>query len=298
MQKILLICFLTTVLFSSLSSKTNSAVFLRINPSARSIGMGGAGNAVFGDVSNIEINPAALFWVKDAQLYFAHNKWFQGISMSYIAYAKPIGNRRELVLAFSVRQLSPGSMDERDTEGIKQGTFDGADTAYTVTLTKKLTSSIAAGITAKTITQELYKESGSAYAADAGVLWSINRAWNLGASIRNAGSDLKVYKTASPLPMTASLGLSYYNHGKYHLGLDMEKEINSEPIYRTGIEYFVSNNFDVRAGYSYTSDSYASDGYTLGLGFSTLYKLFIDYAFVPFGDLGDTHRISLKYIFD
>lgn len=299
MHKILslfLVIFLMS--FSNLFAKTNSAVFLRINPSARISAMGGAGTAAFGDVSNIEVNPAALLWVEDAQIYFSHNKWFQDISMNYAAYAKPLGNARLWIVAVSAKQLSVDGLTERNEDGKKLGTFDASDTAYTLTATRKFSRSLAAGVTAKAITQEIYKESGSAYAGDAGVLWNINRFWNVGAAVRNVGNDLRVYKKAFQLPMTYSVGAGFHSPSKYHLGLDIEKEINCDPIYRTGIEYFVGGNFDIRAGYMYTADDYASDGFTLGFGFSAFYQIFIDYAFVPFGDLGDTHRVSLKYVFD
>jgi hypothetical protein len=54
---------------------------------------------------------------------------------------------------------------------------------------------------------------------------------------------------------------------------------------------------DLRAGYFYTKEDYAANGLTLGFGLNFKYKWFLDYAFVPFGDLGNTHRVSLKYNF-
>jgi len=61
-----------------------------------------------------------------------------------------------------------------------------------------------------------------------------------------------------------------------------------------GSEYWLYDWFAIRLGYRTKSD--IGDGLHYGLGFA--YRdLGIDYAFVPYGDLGSSHRVSLYFIF-
>src|SRR5574344_90973 len=100
---ILIFVFLfNTYLFAE--KKTNSAVFLRITSSARISAMGGVGNAIFGDVSNTEINPANMHWITNKQIVFSHNEWFEDIRSEYLAYAFPVKN--SIIMAVSGKVLS------------------------------------------------------------------------------------------------------------------------------------------------------------------------------------------------
>ncbi|MBA7510386.1 hypothetical protein ES705_02370 [subsurface metagenome] len=66
-----------------------------------------------------------------------------------------------------------------------------------------------------------------------------------------------------------------------------------------GVDYKLSNNVNVawRIGYNTkTTDVGGLGGCSLGLG-GNFKRYRVDYAFVPFGDLGDTHRISISISF-
>jgi hypothetical protein len=52
----------------------------------------------------------------------------------------------------------------------------------------------------------------------------------------------------------------------------------------------------LRTGYQFGRNTGAGSGFSVGMGL-TFSNLGLDYAFVPYGDLGDTHRISLGYKF-
>ncbi|GAG58644.1 unnamed protein product, partial [marine sediment metagenome] len=56
-------------------------------------------------------------------------------------------------------------------------------------------------------------------------------------------------------------------------------------------EYWVTNIMALRVGYR-TGPADEGSGLTVGAGFRAG-RILLDYAFVPYGDLGNTHRISL-----
>jgi hypothetical protein len=63
----------------------------------------------------------------------------------------------------------------------------------------------------------------------------------------------------------------------------------------TGADWSLSKSFSLRLGYKYNSTMTSLDGLnglSTGVGFA-VGSLNIDYAFVSYGDLGYTHRVSL-----
>jgi len=292
---ILYFVLISIVINTSVYAATNSAVFLRINSSARTAALGGLGTAIYGDVSNTEQNPASLYWIDQREIVVSHNEWFEGIRSEYMAYAYPF--RDDLIFAVSGKYLYIDGMNKTDSSGNLLGKFSSNDSVYTITLTKRLNDNIGIGASTKFIKQVIDSSGGSVVAGDVGVIYNVEDRMSFGAAIRNVGDSLAIHKEAFPLPLTYSVGSAYYFDSNLNLGLDIDKEINCDTIYKFGADYFLLENINLRLGYSHTSATYANPGITFGLGFNMSYKVYIDYAFVPYGDLGDTHRFSLKYVF-
>ncbi|MFC1485172.1 PorV/PorQ family protein [bacterium] len=294
-NKIFLFSFLLIFLANFLwSSSSSSAVFLRINPSARTAGMGGVSVSLEGDVTNIETNPASLIWVKKRQIVLAHNEWFEDIRSEYLALAYPI--TESALLAFSGRYLYVDDLVRRDAMGNKLGSFTASDSVYTFSFAKIL-ENLCIGINGKFIKQEIDNKSGTSIAGDLGVLYIFNEQVNAGACIKNIGNKLKIYKEAFPLPLTYSVGIGIVPYENVLVGFDIEKERNCEALFKVGGEYLFSPFLILRAGYVSSKDEYASSGVSAGLGIDINSTLYLDYAYVPYGDLGNTHRVSLKYEF-
>jgi hypothetical protein len=63
----------------------------------------------------------------------------------------------------------------------------------------------------------------------------------------------------------------------------------------TGVEYWLANMMATRVGYQFgrgQDNLGGMTGFAFGVGLK-LRSIMMDYAFVPFGDLGDTHRITM-----
>ena len=72
-----------------------------------------------------------------------------------------------------------------------------------------------------------------------------------------------------------------------------------ELTFKLGTEYNISDMVFLRAGYKYLqygNDLGALSGLTVGLG-ADIADYYLDYAFTPYGSLGQVHRISLTLHF-
>ena len=68
--------------------------------------------------------------------------------------------------------------------------------------------------------------------------------------------------------------------------------IDDTPSLSVGGEYAIMGVFALRTGYKTGSDLGAAAGLRAGCGF-ILPRIGLDYAFAPYGELGDSHRVSL-----
>jgi hypothetical protein len=116
--------------------------------------------------------------------------------------------------------------------------------------------------------------------------------------VQNIGSRIKFIEKSYALPLSIRLGLSCRLGEKFVLALDGVAPIDNDPNVHVGCEYVLdvikSVAIAFRLGYktTSTSDLDALSGLSAGLGFN-IKGLNVDYAWVPYGDLGYTHRISL-----
>lgn len=78
------------------------------------------------------------------------------------------------------------------------------------------------------------------------------------------------------------------------MALDANKPIDNNVHLRLGLEYWLIDVFALRVGYR--TDLDIGSGFCGGIGLK-LMNYQIDYGFVPYSELGDTHRISLSMEF-
>jgi outer membrane protein OmpA-like peptidoglycan-associated protein len=131
--------------------------------------------------------------------------------------------------------------------------------------------------------------------------------WRLGLTAQNLGAT-----TDSLMPINFRVGTGYVAqdlftpYGRGTLAADVLVPIDNAPTFSLGAEYaHVSENteFAVRGGYRVgpqIEDLDSTAGVTAGVGVAiqaALLRYQIDYAFVPYGELGTTHRLSLTLAF-
>lgn len=91
-------------------------------------------------------------------------------------------------------------------------------------------------------------------------------------------------------PAIMKLGLQYEPSEKVRVGLELEKDIDFDPVWRSGIEYQISDPVFLRAGYASNPDLFSA-----GVGFSWS-QLQLDLAANWHQQLGVSPQLSLAYV--
>jgi hypothetical protein len=272
---------------------TSGADFLKVLPSARSAGL--AGCLVAGDgIASLEANPAGLAGLEAAEATFTHLSWLQGFSMEHGAAALPLGPG---ALAATVSLMGSGDIPALDAQGQDAGTFSQQDLAAGLAYGARL-SSLRLGLSARYLSRSLAGRSATGFAGDLGAALPLGGGFSLGLAGQNLGSLSALESEADPLPLTLRGGLAWKNEGPSGVALEVgaSKPQDSAVQARAGLEGRFDGMLFGRAGLNYSPELDGRGLFTLGGGLRYLGFQF-DYAFTPFGLLGNAHRLSLTALF-
>ena len=317
----MLICF--TLIFSpqasvAAGSGTSAATFLQLGFGARPLALGEAYVAMADDASAMHYNPAGLALPprvvskterRRFEMMASHALHVQDIRLSQMGLlARPWG--------ISLTQLQLSGIERRTSETAQpDGLFGASDMMFGISYGKTF-GLWGTGATIKTVRQTIGNTSASAWAVDFGVLRRF-RAFpvSFGASIVNLGQEVTFIEEGFPLPMTVRVGVTYgmSKHFPHALSLQVEKPRDNALNLRLGMEYLGFGPFAMRAGYRTVTgvQRTAAIGSQLGTdapGLSEFYGLFlgtgfrtkfgnIDYTLLPYGELGNAHRLSFSFQF-
>lgn len=304
MRKIilLLILIIQPILLYSGGGKTG-ATFLKISPGARPAGMGGAYTALTGDLNCLYYNPAGIGVISRPQIGAMHTEWISDIRYDFAA---GVFNVREGVIGISATLLTMGEMEGRGANREETEDFTATDFAVQLSYAKSLSNSNLLGGSLKFIRQKIEDETANGIAVDIGLQRKITDSLNFGVTVRNLGPKMKFIQEGYNLPLTLGIGTGL-TIGGVTLALDANYEIIDENLKLSfGTEYLPIQFLALRGGYFLTAihNTAISDnelfepknGLGGGIGINVLnYNL--DYAVVPYSDLGTTQRISFVVSF-
>jgi len=136
---------------------------------------------------------------------------------------------------------------------------------------------------------------------DAGVKYKTGfKGFMFGMSIRNFSTEVKYVEEGFQLPLRFTLGISmdlvdFTNFDKDNNSLMLSVESINDRSHAQqigfGLEYEFLKMFSLRGGYILENDE---NSFNLGLGISW-YGLSVDYAYSPYGLLGDINRFSVRF---
>jgi hypothetical protein len=282
---------------------TSGADFLTIGVGARPLAMGGAFTAVDtgADANAVNWNPAALGFVAEHSLTASYNSLFVDENQGYFGYAAPVGKDGG-VWAAGLNYLGVTNIERRGTTDTETpiSTFDNQNYAASASYARTLGDRVAVGGTLKYIRTALDTLKENAMAVDVGVL-AKTPVDNLtvGAAMRNLGTNIG----PDSMPLTFKGGAAYkLFESKLVLASDLTwLETERRAYWSFGSEYWISGNLAVRAGYEFGhgADQLQSRLVGFGAGMGVKFNRFtMDYAFIPYGDLGDTHRMTIGLRFE
>ncbi len=339
-RKLILSAFSVVLLFfsttfaqlggSSTMSKVGTTVaqFLKIGPSARAIGMGGAFTANVNDIGLIHWNPAGLARMTASEAMFTHTKWIAGTNYDFMAVGLnlySVGTLGLMVSSFTSGNMAVRTVDMPDGTGEM---FNTADLMMGLSYARNLTNKFSIGGTVKFIHQRLWHMSASSVALDVGTLFTTPfygirlgaSMSNFGPKMRLDGRDIKFANDPDPkeegnvefvnaqyemkyysIPLNFQIGLAK----DFNLGYKNRLTVAADAIHpndnyeavNVGAEYSFNELVFLRAGYKSLFQKDSEEGLTLGAGLN--YRLMstvvlkIDYAYADFGVLQNVQRFSL-----
>jgi hypothetical protein len=259
--------------------------------------MGEAFTGLADDIHAVYWNPAGLGRLAGPEMTGMHMQYFQSIQYEFAAFAYPTSEFG--TLGFAVSNLHTDTINRRtdDTDApINQ--FGSSDNAYWLSYGKALTSKLSLGANAKFIHQTLDSIDSNAYAGDGGVLYDTG--WNdlrLGACVQNLGSKVKFVNESDPLPLTYRAGASLPLLSRQMLvssDLIIPRDHQIGAAFGGEYKHALGRGLAAvaRAGYRTDSDVSGFSGVSAGGGIEVGRASF-DFAWVPFGDLGNAYRFGL-----
>jgi hypothetical protein len=302
--------FMLFVVFSYCSG-TTGASFLKIGVGAKAAGISEAFTAVADDVTAIYWNPAGVSKLSQKEIFVMHNKWIANTNHEFLGYVHPF-HAFGLGIGCIFLHMEPIPFTTTETAWLSNENFSAYSYAILLNFSQKRNNYFFWGTNLKIIREKIYNYYSSlAYAIDVGVLYKFKKVGqdlglsilqkinlDLGLSILNIGTPIKFIDEADVLPLQVRLGIACYFKEKVMFALDISQYIDNVPEFHFGIQYTPLSWIFLRAGYKYklNGNDIEGTGFSVGIGFS--WKMFsLDYAFVPFGVLGESHKISLSFGF-
>jgi len=185
--------------------------FLNLTTSARVMALGTKSIAIDDDDLNLTYNnPALLNANMHNHLLVNYVKYFGGIDYGYMAYAP--GTIGEMNVAAGLHYLNYGSFQKADKDGIRTGSFQAAEYAVNLTVSRSLDSTFGIGVNFKPVYSQLYEYTSMGIAADVGLLYSdTSGLFSAALVLKNIGTQIIPYTTNhyEHLPFEIQLGATF-----------------------------------------------------------------------------------------
>lgn len=280
---------------------TTAAPFLKAAMSPRAMAMGGAFGALAEDSGAVFVNPAGLSGVEGREVALDFSSWLQDARMGNFAYAGAAsGGSFGLGLTF----MTVDGIERRgdDAAGVVPalGNFGASDMAVTLGYARREVGGgelkgLDGGVAVKFIRSEIDDKSAFAAAVDAGLIYRATGKLNLSLAVQNLGTKMKFESESDPLPLDLRAGALYRVSPVFNAVAEVNEYLQDEKFYPSlGCEYWVRGALALRGGYKFGYDTGtlgSQAGLSLGLGVKVK-GMGLDYAYLPFGDLGDVHRFG------
>lgn len=281
----------------------SGASFLKIDSDARAVSMGSAYTALASGVSAIAYNPAGLLAAKSVEIGFSHTTWLMDSRHDFIGVALPFKSvsgsktQNSWVAGLGVTRLSNSSVEIRNADRSVGGSYSSYDQAVSVAFARAIGKS-RLGLGIKYLESYIAGEKARAAAMDFGFSRTLNT-WmpiSIGLSVQNLGTAMKYISQKDQLPLSVAAGFSFSIISGFNLAFDVKRQVyDKQTKISFGTEYAVLSGFALRSGYLANTNltGSKSKGFSVGAGV-TLWNTQLDYAIIPYGELGNTQKITLK----
>jgi hypothetical protein len=303
--------------------------FLTVTTEARAGALGEAFTSLESPSSAMFFNPAGMARLEGlATVTLGQTGWIADINYVFGSAAFNPFDGRFGIFGVSVVSVDYGEFNgtirsDTDTRGYEDtGNFSPSAFALGLGYAKALSDKFAVGGNVKYAKQDLGSAivgfsaegdqlrtnySAEVAAFDFGIIYRTGfKSLNFGMNVRNFSKEIKYEEEGFQLPLTFKIGVSMdafdlllagqENHD-FLVTVDAVHPRDYSEQLNLGGEYLFMNTFALRAGYSTPGDEH---GFSAGAGLQqTLknYRLAIDYAYTPYGVLGDVNRFTVQFAF-
>ncbi|MBK8575925.1 MAG: hypothetical protein IPN90_09700 [Elusimicrobia bacterium] len=271
------------------AKKADTFEFLRLPSGARTSAMGGAGAAEAKGLAGAHINPAGLGRLWRDEISFTGARWIDDAHYQSVGMAHPFA--RGGAVAGSILSLDYGDISGYGPTGGAEGQVSARDAVVRLGYGRSAGDRLFWGLQGSYATETLADETDQGTAGDGGILWVPFRAgWfrtlTVGGAFHHWGKG--------PQNVQAGVNLRPFFEGM-SLSVDGQKSPGEPISILAGAEYWARGAVALRLGYNGRTAKEGS-GVSMGFGFRA-WDLDVDYAFIDFGSLGETHHVGLTYRF-
>jgi len=275
---------------------TTGAPFLKLGVGARGLAMGEAYSAMARAPEALFWNPARLTEVSRPAFLFSYNPLLDTTQFNQAALAFRV---KKVAVGLGYAGLFQEPIDSYDDAGNKGNAYDAGDQLGAFGLASG-SDKFSYGLGAKYFTSTIDKKSASVFAGDAGVAF-VNPWWvplRHALNVRNVGGKISFITQEDPLPLQMTLGNALDMGKHWTFGLDAGQIRGTGGFVSTGLEWnpFSADRrvLSLRGGYTTKRNKIEKfSGASFGFGF-LLGGLSLDYAWIPYGELGDAHAVTFN----
>lgn len=273
--------------------------FLRIIPTAREAGLGGAASANAEGAFSFYYSPINLLKNQTSGAQFSYVNYPAGIHAGAVGYSQPVNF--DIGVGVGVYYLNSGTMKRTNEQGDELGYFGASFADLNIAGAMRVGQGLllGAGLAGLYGGIDSFYSLGLALNLGVGYEFAAENI-RLGLYAQNLGLQVKPFgDSRDPMPIEFGLGGAWEPVPAFNLNLGINKPIDNRFNIRLGAEGWLNQYLVLRGGYNSLGidwwegsggDIFA--GLTAGLG--VRYQRYqIDYSFVPMGRLGLSHRLSL-----
>ena len=274
--------------------------------------MGTASAAAGRGAEAVFLNPALISRLEPespSEVSLEYDALLESAYSGSAAYARPLG--RKGAFAAGLVYESQGAQTAYNAVGDAAGKFTPSDFALGGWYSHRLGAvAVAGGL--KIIRSSLADRSGMTAALDLGLLARHvaeigEGSLDAGVAVQHLGPPLNLGGTADPLPLRLRAGSVWHVSPTFDAALDVNVPVDADPYASLGVETRIPASkigsakpwaISVRGGYDQnrTRGVEGLTGISAGAGFD-FSSLRLDYAWIPFGDLGTVNRITRAFRF-
>lgn len=312
-EKITILIIIGTLILAKVYSYSvgeTGLPFLKIGVGAKACAMGEAFAGIADDATAIYWNPAGLAQLDRVQILGMQNFWLLDMSYQYLAVAVPSSLG---IFGGALAYSSSGNIPKYENFQ-ELGEYSAYDASGTFSYANKI-SRLSFGFNIKILQQKIEEENTIGLAGDLGLFYptkpnrgyiigrghyspeehyrlynkNLTRGLRIGIVLQNIGPKIKFTEKENPLPFNIKGGISY-QIGPLLLTSDINKPNDNKLRGNFGGEIMIADVLFLRTGYNTANSLCGGIGIMVG-------NLSMDYAFTPYKEIDNSHRISIKLNF-